>query len=143
MHPLTRARLRAWLVAGAIGGVLLVAWTTIDQHEGAPSAAPQATRIDIDRSAHAQQERHAVVEKMIADGLVRRIDRTRNGSPRIVLRPAFYQLDPHTRQRLVEAVYGLHFDGSRPGDTVYLRDSRHGNEVGDYNPYTGGLRMVR
>jgi hypothetical protein len=40
-------------------------------------------------------------------------------------------------------LYGYYFDGSSVNDTVILRDARHGNEVGQYNPYKGGLRMYR
>jgi ribosomal protein S16 len=36
-------------------------------------------------------------------------------------------------------IYRYHFDGSNVNDAVVLRDARHGNEVGRYNPYQGGL----
>jgi hypothetical protein len=143
-RALTRTRVRAWLTVAAMAVGLYIAWVLIERAESTRDTTPPAGQaVAIDTSSDAQRERKAHVDKMIADGLVRRLDRARDGSPRVTLRPAFYELDVETRRRHIEVIYALYFDGSRTSDTVYLRDSRHGNEVGEYNPYAGGLRMVR
>jgi hypothetical protein len=143
MRELTRARIKAWISVIAMAIALYIAWLLI-QHYTPPAPPPPADKaVSVDTSADAQRARKAHVDKMIEDGLVRRIDKTRDGSPRVTLRPAFYELDPEVRRKHLEVIYALHFDGSRTSDTVYLRDSRHGNEVGHYNPYAGGLIMVR
>jgi hypothetical protein len=143
MDAFTRARIKAWLTVAAIACALLIAWALIERSTPREVPAPPGQAIALDRSERAQREREALVAKMVADGLVRRIDKTRDGSPRVVVRPAFYELDAETRTHHIEAVYALYFDGSSMTDTVYLRDARHGNEVGEYNPYAGGLRMVK
>lgn len=109
----------------------------------APRIAPSADKaLVIDKSARAQSERKAVIDGLLEKGLVRRID-ARRGSLRVTLRPGFYNMDAETRRRNVEVIYGYYFDGSSVNDTVILRDARHGNEVGTYNPYKGGLNMYK
>jgi hypothetical protein len=143
LRALQGARIKAWLVTIAMVVGLYVTWVLINRSGPENVAVPPERAIAIDQSDAAQRERQARVDKLIADGLVRRIDKARDGSPRVTLRPPFYVLDPETRRTHIEVIYALYFDGSRVTDTVYLRDSRHGNEVGEFNPYAGGLRMVR
>jgi hypothetical protein len=52
-------------------------------------------------------------------------------------------IDGVTRKEYIDVIYAYYFDGSNINDTVILRDARHGNEVGSYNPYNGGLTMFK
>ena len=104
---------------------------------------PAAEALAIDKSPRAQSERKATIDELVAKGLVRRIDPERGGSIRVTLRPAFYLMDDEMRRKYVDVIYAYAFDGSSVNDTVILRDAQHGNEVGQYNPYKGGLRMYK
>ena len=110
----------------------------------APRVKPKPDEaIAIDKSVPAQQQRKAVMDDLVAKGLVRRIDPERGGEVRVTLRPAFYLLNDETRRRYVDAIYAYFFDGSSVNDTVILRDGQHGNEIGQYNPYRGGLKIYK
>ena len=110
----------------------------------APRVKPKpGEAIAIDKSVSAQLERKAVMDDLVAKGLVRRIDPERGGEVRVTLRPAFYLLDDETRRKDVDAIYAYFFDGSSVNDTVILRDGQHGNEIGQYNPYQGGLKIYK
>ena len=110
----------------------------------APRIAPLAGQaIAIDQSPGAQSERKAVIDRLLADGLVRRIEPERGGMLRVSLRSGFYSLDEAMRRQYVDVIYRYYFTGSSVNDTVILRDARHGNEVGQYNPYKGGLKMYK
>lgn len=139
------ARKPFWMRAFALVLVVavVVAWVWIEATPQAREAPAAGQAIAIDRSGSAQGERKAVIDKMVADGLVRRIDPERGGTLRVTLRPAFYTLDTDNRLKYADVIYRYHFDGSSVNDTVILRDSRHGNEVGQYNPYKGGLNMYK
>jgi hypothetical protein len=134
-----------WARAISLAAVLAVlgTWLWIEATPQPRIAPPAGQAIAIDRSPAAQSERKAVIEKLVSDGLVRRIDPERNGILKVSLRPAFYTLDAATRNQYVEAIYRYHFDGSSMNDAVVLRDARNGNEVGRYNPYQGGLNMYK
>ena len=110
----------------------------------APRVKPKPSEaLAIDKSTGAQQERKALMDDLVAKGLVRRIDPEHGGTVRVTLRPAFYLLDDATRRKYVDAVYAYFFDGSSVNDVVILRDGQHGNEIGQYNPYRGGLEMYK
>jgi hypothetical protein len=110
----------------------------------APRVKPAASQaIVIDKSAGAQTARKAAIDDFIANGLVRRVDSGRQGELKVSLRPAFYAMEEEPRRKTVEVLYAYYFDGTSINDTVILRDARHGNEVGRYNPYNGGLRMYK
>ena len=134
-----------WARALSLAAVLAVlgTWLWIEATPQARVAPPAGKAIAIDRSAPAQSERKALIDRLVADGLVRRIDPERNGILKVSLRPAFYTLDPATRHSHVDAIYRYYFDGSNVNDAVVLRDARNGNEVGRYNPYQGGLNMYK
>ena len=123
-------------------GVLGI-WFWIEATPVARVPPPPAQAIVIDKSAHAQRERKVVIDDMLAKGLVRRIEAGRSGTLSMSLRPTFYAMDDETRKKHIEAVYAYYFDGSSVNDTVILRDARHGNEVGHYNPYKGGLTIYK
>lgn len=109
-----------------------------------PRVAPSAGQaLVIDKSARAQSERKAVIDGLVEKGLVRRIESERGGTVRAVLRPGFYTMDDEARRGYIDVIYAYYFDGSSVNDTVILRDARHGNEVGAYNPYRGGLKMYK
>jgi hypothetical protein len=110
----------------------------------APRVKPKpAEALAIDKSAVAQRERKALIDELVAKGLLRRVDPERGGEVRVTLRPAFYLLDDETRRKYVDAIYAYSFDGSSVNDTVILRDGRNGNEIGQYNPYRGGLKIYK
>jgi len=110
----------------------------------APRVKPRpAEAVAIDKSPRAQDERKVIIDELIAKGLVRRIDPERSGTLRVTLRPAFYTMDDETRRKYVDVIYAYTFDGTSVNDTVILRDAQHGNEVGQYNPYKGGLKMYK
>ncbi len=134
-----------WLRALALAVLLAVlgAWVWIEATPPVRVAPAAGQAIAIDRSAGAQGERKAVIDKLLADGLVRRIDPPRSSTLRATLRPPFYALDDEARRKHADLIYRYYFDGTNVNDTVILRDSRHGNEVGTYNPYKGGLNMYK
>jgi hypothetical protein len=110
----------------------------------APRVKPRpAEALAIDKSDAAQRERRALIDELVAKGLLRRVDPERRGEVRVTLRPAFYLLDNETRRKYVDAIYAYFFDGSSVNDTVILRDGQHGNEIGQYNPYRGGLKIYK
>ena len=122
---------------------VVVAWVWIEATPQSREAPAAGQAIAIDRSEPAQSERKAVIDRMVADGLVRRIDPERGGTLRVTLRPAFYTLDTENRLKYADLIYRYYFDGSSVNDTVIMRDARNGNEVGQYNPYKGGLNMYK
>src|SRR5688572_19404652 len=121
-----------WPRALALGLVLAVlgTWLWIEAMPQPRLTPPAGQAIAIDRSPPAQRERKAVIDRLVADGLVRRIDPERNGILKVTLRPAFYTLDAATRHSHVDAIYRYYFDGSSMNDAIVLRDARNGNEVG-------------
>jgi hypothetical protein len=134
-----------WLRASALAGLLAVLglWSWIEATPPPRVAPPAGQAMVIDRSPQAQSERKAVIDKLLADGLVRRIDPERGGALRVTLRPAFYTMDEETRRKYIDVIYRYYFDGASLNDTVILRDARNGNEVGHYNPYKDGLNMYK
>lgn len=130
------------LALAALLGVLGV-WFFIEATPLPRIAPPVGQAIAIDKSPQAQSERKAVIDKLVADGLVRRIDPEHGGSLKASLRPGFYAMDTETRGRFVDVIYRYYFDGSSVNDVITLRDARNGNEVGQYNPYKGGLNMYK
>lgn len=134
-----------WLRASGLAillGVLGI-WFWIEATPVARVPPPPAQAIVIDKSAHVQRERKIVIDDMLAKGLVRRIEAGRGGALSMSLRPTFYALDDEARLKYVDVVYAYYFDGSSVNDTVILRDARHGNEVGQYNPYKDGLKIYK
>jgi hypothetical protein len=126
----------------AIIVVVLGIWLWIEATPAPRVAPPEGKALVIDKSPRAQSERKAVIDGLLEKGLVRRID-SRSGELRVTLRPGFYVMDDDARRRYIDSIYGYYFDGSSVNDTVILRDARHGNEVGMYNPYKGGLKMYK
>jgi hypothetical protein len=139
------ARELFWRSAAALVGVVAVlgVWAWIEATPVPRVMPPPGEALVIDKSPQAQNERKAVIDRLLADGLVRRFDHERTGALRASLRPAFYNLDEPTRRKYIDTIYAFYFDGSSVTDTVILRDARHGNEVGQYNPYKGGLQMYK
>jgi hypothetical protein len=126
------------IVVAVLGAAVWIAATP------APRVKPTAAEaVVIDKSQRAQAERKAVIDELIAKGLVRRIDPERGGSIRVTLRARFYTMDEETRRKYLDVIYAYMFDGSSVNDTVFLRDAQHGNEIGQYNPYKGGLNMYK
>ena len=122
---------------------VLGVWFWIEVTPQPRIAPPPGQALVIDKSARAQGERKGLIDELLDKGLVRRIDSERGGSLRVTLRQPFYVMDDSARRKYIEAVYAYYFDGSSVNDTVILRDARHGNEVGQYNPYKGGLNMYK
>ena len=139
------ARRQFWTRASGLAFLLgvLGIWFWIEATPVPRVPPPPGQVIAIDKSAKAQSERKAFIDEMLAKGLVRRIDTGRGGSLSMSLRPTFYTMDDEARKKHIEAVYAYYFDGSSVNDTVILRDARHGNEVGQYNPYQGGLKIYK
>ena len=137
-------RRQFWLRASGLAFLLgvLGIWLVIEATPVPRLSPPQGQTIVIDKSAQAQRERKEVIDSMLEKGLVRRID-TARGALSMSLRPSFYALDDEMRRKYIDVVYAYYFDGGSVNDTVILRDARHGNEVGQYNPYKGGLRIYK
>ena len=131
----------------ALGTAVVVAvlgvWVWIEATPPARTAPPAGQAIAIDKSARAQGERKALIDKLLADGLVRNIDDARAGTLRASLRPGFYALNEATRREYADVIYRYYFDGSSVNDRITMSDAKNGNEVGEYNPYKGGLKMYR
>ena len=131
-----------------LSGLLLVVavlgvWLWIEATP-APRIKPAASQaINVDKSPNAQAERKASIDEFIAKGLIRRVDLGRKGEIKVSLRPGFYAMEEEMRRKTIEVLYAYYFDGTSINDTVILRDARHGNEVGTYNPYNQGLRMYK
>jgi len=138
-------RRQFWLRASGLAVLLAVLgiWFWIEATPVARVPPPPAQAIVIDKSAHAQRERKLVIDDLLARGLVRRIESGRGGTLSMSLRPTFYAMDDAARRKYVDVVYAYYFDGSSVNDSVILRDARHGNEVGQYNPYKGGLTIYK
>ena len=126
------------MIVAVLGGWL---WMEMEPMPRVPPPPGQA--IAIDKSPQAQAERKAQIDAMIAKGLVKGVEAPRRGTPRMSLRGPFYMLDDAARLAHVDAVYRYYFDGSNTNDTLILRDARHGNEIGQYNPYKGGLNIYK
>lgn len=138
-------RRQFWMRASGLAvlfGVLGI-WFWIEATPVARVPPPPAQAIAIDKSAQAQTARKAIIDDMLAKGLVRRIEAGRGGSLSMSLRPSFYAMDDEARLKYVDVVYAYYFDGSSVNDTLILRDARHGNEIGQYNPYSGGLKIYK
>ena len=135
-----------WVRASGIAFVVAVfgTWFWIEATPTPRVAPPAEQALVIDKSARAQGERKAVIDGLMEKGLLRRIDSSeRSGSLRVSLRPGFYNFDDETRRKYIDVIYAYYFDGLSVNDTVILSDARHGNEVGTYNPYRGGLKMYK
>lgn len=138
-----RNSLRGRVCGLAVLIAVLGVWLWIEATPPPREAPPAGQVIAIDKSPQAQSERKAVIDKLVADGLVRRIEPARGGTLKASLRPAFYLMDPEARGRYVDVIYRYYFDGTSVNDVVTFRDARNGNEVGQYNPYKGGLNMYK
>ena len=138
-------RRQLWLRASGLlfVGSVLGFWLWVEATPAPREAPPPGQALAIDKSDKAQSERKALIDAMIEKGLVRRVDPGRDGVARVTLRAPFFLLDEETRRRHIDVFYAYYFDGSSVNDTVILRDARHGNEVGQYNPYRGGLTMYK
>ena len=123
--------------------VVLGGWLWMEMTPTPRVPPPPGQAIAIDKSPQAQTERKALIDAMIAKGLVKSVDASRSGTLRMTLRGPFYMLDDAARLAHVDTVYRYYFDGSNTNDTVILRDARHGNEIGQYNPYKGGLNIYK
>ena len=134
-----------WLRASGIVVLVTVlgTWFWIEITPEPRVAPPAGKAIAIDKSPDAQSARKALIDATIDKGLARSVEPPRGGTVRMTLRAPFYVLDDAVRLKHIEAVYAYYFDGSSVNDTVILRDARHGNEVGQYNPYEGGLKMYK
>jgi hypothetical protein len=136
---------QTWIRASALLIVIAVlaiwVWIEATPPQRVPPAPGQA--VAIDKSPAAQQQRKAVIDKLLADGLLRRIQVDGQARVRAWLRPGFYMLDEPTRREYAQSIYAYYFDGSNVNDVVVLRDGRNGNEVGRYNPYSDGLKMYK
>ncbi len=130
-------------IAIAVVALVLGIWIWIERQPVERVSPATGQALAIDKSPRAQAERKAVIDWLIDQGHVRRVDAARAGSVRVTLRPSFYDMDEATRRKYLDAVYRYYFDGSSTNDTVALRDGRHGNNVGRYNPYSGGLTMYK
>jgi len=141
----TKTYSKFWVRASGICVLLavLAVWFWIEAVPEPRVAPPADKAIAIDKSPGAQSARKALIDSMIAKGLVRSVDPPRGGTARMTLRAPFYLLDEPARFERIDAVYRYYFDGSSVNDTVILRDARHGNEVGHYNPYRDGLTMYK
>jgi hypothetical protein len=108
-----------------------------------PTSAPAPSKpsIVIDKSPEKQAERKKFIEKLIAQGVFQKVDTMGGNLPKIYVWPSFYNIDLDTKQSFVSVVYAYYFDGSNFTDSVVLRDSRTGKDVGSYNPNLGGLKM--
>lgn len=122
---------------------LLGIWVWIETTPPARVAPPPGAAVAIDKSPPAQARRKAAIDKLLADGLVRRIDTDGEATVSASLRPAFYLLDEPRRLEHAQTIYAYYFDGGSVNDVVVFRDSRNGNRVGQYNPYRDGLRMYK
>jgi hypothetical protein len=144
IRPASNVR-NSWGSAFGLAVLLAVlgVWLWIEATPPPRVAPPAGQLIAIDKSPDAQGERKAVIDKLIADGLVRRIEPERGGVLKTSVRPGFYAMDTSARARYVDVIYRYHFDGSSVNDVITLRDARNGNEVGQYNPYKGGLNMYK
>lgn len=140
-------RMRSALMVRASGLAFVLAvlgiWLWIEATPAPRVPPPEGKALVIDKSARAQGERKAVIDNLMEKALLRRIDSARDGTVRVSLRPGFYTMDDATRRKYIDVIYAYYFDGSSMNDTVILRDARHGNEVGQYNPYRGGLNMYK
>lgn len=123
-------------------GVLGI-WAWIEITPTERIAPPPGKALVIDKSPRAQDERKALIDQLLDQGHLRRIDPVRDSTVRVSLRPTFYLMDVPTRTKYADAIYRYYFDGSNIKDTVILRDGRHGNEIGRYNPYGDGLSMSK
>lgn len=132
-----------WLrgLAPSVLIAVLGAWLWLGATHSTAVAPSAGAAIDIDKSPGAQGDRKRVIDGLVADGLVRRIDVQRGGKVRVSLRAPFLGTNDGMRRTYADVIYRYHFDGSNVNDTIILRDARHGNEVGRYNPYQGGLNM--
>ena len=126
-----------------ICAIVLGIWIWIEQKPVERVSPPPDKALAIDKSTQAQTGRKAVLDRLVEQGYVRRYDRKGPASVQVALRPAFYELDEKTRTQYLHEVYAYYFDGSSTTDTLALRDARHGNNVGRYNPYTDGLVMYK
>ena len=139
-----RAKLFWRRAAGlAVFLAVLGAWAWIEATPTPAVAPPVGQAIAIDKSAGAQADRKAVIDRLVADGAVRRIEPERGGRLRVTLRGGFYAMEEPVRRGYADVIYRYYFDGSNVNATVIFRDARHGNEVGQYNPYRGGLNMYK
>ena len=123
--------------------IILGIWIWLEQKPVERVSPPPDKVLAIDKSSAAQAERKAIMDRLIEQGYVRQYAKKGPASVQVTLRPAFYELDQPTRTRYLHAVYAYYFDGSSTTDALALRDARHGNNVGAYNPYTDGLRMYK
>lgn len=123
--------------------IVLGIWIGIELTPTEPVSPPEGKAIVIDKSPAAQSARKTIIDQLHDQGHLRRIDPVRDGAVRVSLRPTFYLMDVPTRTKYVDVIYSYYFDGTSIKDTVILRDGRHGNEVGRYNPYSDGLSMSK
>ena len=121
----------------AVLGILIVSnWV------GEPKIGrdPEPAVKKLDKSEKAQKQRLALIQKLIDQGVFRKVEVPGN-LPRVWVTRQFISLDFDTKQKFASVVYAYHFDGTGQTDMVLLIDDRTGKQIGRYGIVYGGLRM--
>ncbi len=124
------------LVLGAVG--MFTAGRPPTTGQG--SAAHIETVATIDKSAAMQRDRKALIDKLIAEQVFLKVE-MRGLAPRVWVLPRFAQATFDQKQSFISAVYAYYFDGSSVSDFVRVIDGMTGNEIGQFAPASGGLRL--
>jgi hypothetical protein len=118
--------------------VALVAMLSLLEPAKPQSEQSTAAGAEIDKSDAAQEQRHALIQKLIDNGVFQKHGVPGN-TPRVWVRPAFYELDFEEKQKFVSVVYAYYHDGLDSMDMVIVYDANNNKSVGTFT--TAGLRM--
>ena len=106
--------------------------------ENAGTVKPSTQVATLDKSPAMQAQRAELIEKLKSQGVFQKHGVPGN-TPRVWVKPAFYELDFDAKQKFVSVVYAFYFDGSNSGDMVIVYDSRSNKPIGTYS--NAGLRL--
>lgn len=106
----------------------------------ASAAAPAGLPAGFDASAEMQQQRLALINKLIGQGVFQKIEKPRQ-VPYLWVRPGFYALDFDMKEKFSNVAYA-YFRANDPAvQLVILYDSRTGKRAGTYSEANGGLAL--
>lgn len=128
-----------WVIAIFFAFVVFSSITNLSKESTQTNKTQSPPTPTVDKSPEKQAQRKQLLEKLIAQGVFLKIDTMGGTLPKAYVTPAFYALDIDMKKTFVSVIYAYYFDGNGIGDTVILRDSKTGKQIGTFSKL--GLKL--
>lgn len=99
-----------------------------------PSADDDASEIyaNLDRSSGMQKDRKKLIDKLIDRGIFKEAT-ARTGTPKVVVKPAFYSLDYDDKKLFTEVVFTYYLARGKKNSTLLISDYKTGKNIGSFS----------